>query len=88
MKCEPQEQAVSSAKTQVPTAKSRTFVRSSKFRHIVGKDKHNSTFLTKIPALSATVPGDSNGFQVLLEIVMVCLLYGLFTTRPTETVSL
>lgn len=47
------------------SAKNITVVRSSKFRHIEGKSRHNSTYITKIPALSSTVPGDSNAFQVL-----------------------
>ena len=45
-------------------AKTMTIVRSSKFRHIEGKFRHRSTFISKIPSLSSTVPGDSNAFQV------------------------
>lgn len=39
-------------------------VRPSKFRHIEGKFRHRSTFISKMPSLSSTVPGDSNAFQV------------------------
>ncbi len=45
-------------------AKSMSIVRSSKFRHIEGKFKHRSTFISKLPSLSSTVPGDANVFQV------------------------
>ena len=44
--------------------KNLNIVRSSKFRHIEGKHMHQSSQITKIPSLSSTVPGDSNGFQV------------------------
>ena len=53
---------VDKAVSDVP--KAINIVRSSKFRHIEGKFKHRSTFISKIPSLSSTVPGDSNAFQV------------------------
>ncbi len=51
--------------------KSMKIVRSSKFRHIDGKFKHRSSFITKFPALRSTVPGDSNSFQVCLNNVQL-----------------
>lgn len=62
----PKEEAKSSAgdtPSHASSTKSLTIVRSSKFRHIEGKFKHQSTFITKLPSLSSTVPGDSNAFQ-------------------------
>lgn len=50
--------------SEVSSLKSLNIVRSSKFRHIEGKYKHRSSYITKIPSLSATVPGDCNAFQV------------------------
>lgn len=47
-----------------PVSSLRNVVRSSKFRHIEGKYRHQSSYITKLPSLSSTVPGDSNGFQV------------------------
>lgn len=44
--------------------KKMNIVRSSKFRHIEGHLCERSSFITKFPSLSSTVPGDSNAFQV------------------------
>lgn len=50
-----------------------SFVRSSKFRHIEGHLSHRSSTIDKLPALSSTVPGDSNAFQANSERVAVVL---------------
>ena len=56
-------------------AKTITIVRSSKFRHIEGKFRHRSTFISKLPSLSTTVPGDSNVVQVKVKCVYKCFSY-------------
>lgn len=48
----------------VKATKNLNIVRSSKFRHIEGYLRDRSSFVTKFPSLSSTVPGDSNAFQV------------------------
>jgi coronin-7 len=50
-----------------------SFVRSSKFRHIEGQLSHRSSAIDKVPAISSTVPGDSNAFAVNKERVGVVL---------------
>lgn len=60
----PEPPVSSTSTTTSCTPKRVAIVRSSKFRHIEGKARHSSTYITKIPALSSTVPGDSNAFQV------------------------
>lgn len=56
-----------------PSHKVVTFVRSSKFRHIEGSLSHKSSTIDKLPALSSTVPGDSNAFQANKERAAVVL---------------
>jgi len=58
----PSQEVSSSGKSGA--SKSFNIVRSSKFRHIEGSLKDKTTFITKFPSLSSTVPGDSNAFQV------------------------
>lgn len=56
--------ALCASETDSKVSSTKSIVRSSKFRHIEGKFRHKSSFISKIPRLSSTVPGDSNAFQV------------------------
>ena len=58
------EQPPESVAAKGPPPKVFNIIRSSKYRHIQGGTMHRSTHIEKLPKLSVSIPGDSNGFQV------------------------
>ena len=64
-----------SQSSSFPAKKPVKIVRSSKVRYIEGKLLHNSMFIQKLPKLSNSIPGESNGFSVSLLLYIITYMY-------------
>lgn len=82
-----------SQSSSFPAKKPVKIVRSSKVRYIEGKLLHSSVFIQKLPKLSNSIPGESNGFSANKEIVAVALasaggLIGIFQLKSAGRVDM